>query len=94
MNFWYILQNLYKVAFNRFLAPSLKLHLDAPKCIKKPVPNFLTLPNSSNAVKFSGKWANIFGGYELTIVTTYSDIVPQKVIQWIKTHIARDLEIT
>ena len=68
--------------------------MDAPQWIKKLVSNFLTLSNSSNAVKFCGKRANIFGGYVLTIVTTYSDIVPQKVIQWIKTHIARDLEIT
>ena len=82
MNFRYILQNLHKVIFDRFLALHLQLDADAPTYIRKLLSNFLTLPNSSVTVKVTGKRVNRFGGYGLAILMTYSDLVLVKVIEW------------
>ena len=77
MNFRYNLQNLHRVIFDRFLAPSPKLISDAPKCTRKLLSNFLTVPNSSTTVKVIDKRDNSFGQ---VILVTYSDLVPQKAI--------------
>ena len=53
---------------------------------------FLTLPNSSITVKVTVKRVNKFGGYGPALMT-YSDLVPQKMIKWIKRHIEKELKI-
>ena len=65
---------------------------EATKCIRKLLSNILKLPNSSITVKVTSKRVNGFGGYGLAILMPYS--FPQKVITWIKRHIAKEFEIT
>ena len=69
---------------------SVKLDADAPKCIKKLLSNNLALPTSLNAAKVIGKQGYKFGSYGLAILMTYSVLGPQKAIEWIKRHIAKD----
>ena len=40
-------------------------------------------------MKVTGKRVNRFGAYGLATLMTYSDLVPQMVIEWIKMHIEK-----
>ena len=60
---------------------------------QKLLSNNFTLPTSANAMKVTGKQVNRFGGYGLEILMTYSVLGSQKAIEWMKRHIARELEI-
>ena len=93
MNFWYILQNLHQVIFDRFVAHFLKLVADEPQFTKKLLSSLLTLPNTFITVKITGERVNNFGGYRLAILMTYFDLVPQNVFEWIKRHTAKELRI-
>ena len=53
----------------------------------------LEFPSIAITVKVTVKRVNRFGSYVPAILMTYSDLVPKKVIKWVKRHIAKELEI-
>ena len=63
---------------------------DTLKCITKLLSNYLTLHNSSIIVTVTAKQVY---GYGLVILMSNSDLIPQKMIEWIKRHIAKKSDI-
>ena len=76
IKFLYILQNLRKMIFDRFLAPSLKLDADASFSIRKFLSNFLKVLNSLIAAKVTVKPFNRYSTYGLVILMKYSVLGP------------------
>ena len=61
--------------------------------LTKSVSHINQLALASIAVKVIGKRVIRFSSYGLAILMNYSDLVPLMVIEWIKRHSARELEI-